>query len=348
MPKIRLANGPSGDSRVHERSNLGSRVKNAALIGLAALTVMSCGSLAPESARLTAVSVPVEVSAVPLDPHDPSVRSVGAFAYAGGIEIKGADSGVHELSDLRIVSGDRLVAVSDAGYLFEARLLFDATAQLSGLADARVTSLVSERGQPLTGLEADAEGIDVLPTGDRLVSFERNHRIWLYADDDNPPRPAPSPNADLPANGGLEALTVYPAAGPGFYLVGSEGGTIWLCSLAGTCDETAFGALVPTGFGLTALAAYGEVGDFAMLARTYEPRFGTRVSVRLISATGAREGRVLDEMRLAAPFTVDNFEGLAVVPRSPDSIRLYLISDDNGSTAQRTYLLAFDWRPHTP
>jgi hypothetical protein len=323
-------------------------MKEAALIGLAALTVLSCGSLAPASARLSAVSVPVEVSAVPLDPHDPSVRSVGAFAYAGGIEIKGADSRVHELSDLRIVSGDRLVAVTDRGYFFEARLLFDANAQLSGLADARVTSLVTEQGQPLTGLEADAEGFDVLPTGDRLVSFERNHRIWLYAADDTPPRPAPSPDADFPANGGLEALAMYPAAGPGFYLVGSEGGTVWLCSLAGTCDETAFGTLVPTGFGLTALAAYGEVGDFAMLARAYEPRFGTRVSVRLISATGAREGRVLDEMALATPFTVDNFEGIAVVPRSRENIRLYLISDDNGSTAQRTYLLAFDWRPHSP
>jgi hypothetical protein len=324
-------------------------VTHAALIGLAALTVLSCGSLAPQSARLSAAAVPVEVSPVPLDPHDPSVRSIGAFVYAGGLEIKGPDSpGVHELSDVRIASGDRLVAVSDAGYLFEARLLFDDTTQLSGLAEAHVASLVNEQGQPLTGLEADAEGFDILPTGDRLVSFERNHRIWRYAADDSPPRPTSSPDADFPANGGMEALTVYPAAGPGFYLVGSEGGTVWLCGLAETCEETDFGALVPTGFGLTALAAYGEVGEFAMLARAYEPSSGTRISVRLIGLTGAREGRVLDEMRLAAPFTVDNFEGIAVVPRSPDGIRLYLISDDNGSTAQRTYLLAFDWRPHSP
>ena len=320
-------------------------MKDAALIGLAALTVLSCGSPALQSARLTGVSVPIEVSPVSLDPRDPSVRSIGAFAYAGGIEIKSADSpGVHELSDMRIVSGDRLVAVSDSGYFFEARLIFDETAQLSGLGDARVTSLVSERSQPVTGLGADAEGFDILPTGDRLVSFERNHRIWLYAADDSPPRPTPAPNADFPANGGMEALTVYPAAGPGFYLVGSEGGTVWLCSLAGTCEETAFGALVPTGFGLTALAAYGEAGDFAMLARAYEPRSGTRVSVRLIGATGAREGRVLDEMAMAPPLTVDNFEGIAVVPRSTGGIRLYILSDDNGSAGQHTYLLAFDWR----
>jgi len=51
-----------------------------------------------------------------------------------------------------IDSGDRLVAVSDSGYFFEARLIFDETAQLSGLGDARVTSLVSERSQPVTGL----------------------------------------------------------------------------------------------------------------------------------------------------------------------------------------------------
>ena len=91
-------------------------MKIAALVALAALSVLSaCGS-APQRARLVAVSVPVEVSPVPLDPSDPSVRRIGSFTYAGGIEIKGADStGAHELSDLRIVSGDRLVAVSDAG-----------------------------------------------------------------------------------------------------------------------------------------------------------------------------------------------------------------------------------------
>ena len=53
----------------------------------------------------------------------------------------------------------------------------------------------------------------------------------------------------------------------------------------------------------------------------------------------------LDEMTIAPPLTVDNFEGIAVVPRSPDGIRIYLASDDNGSAAQRTYLLAFDWQP---
>jgi hypothetical protein len=143
----------------------------------------------------------------------------------------------------------------------------------------------------------------------------------------------------------MEAITRYPSAGPGAYLVGSEGGTIWLCGLAAACKETAFGALVPPGLGLTALAAYGEDGGFAMLGRAYDPRHGVRISVRLIGTSGASEARVVDEMTMAAPLTVDNFEGIAVVPRATGGIRLYIVSDDNASASQRTYLLGFDWQP---
>jgi hypothetical protein len=50
-------------------------------------------------------------------------------------------------------------------------------------------------------------------------------------------------------------------------------------------------------------------------------------------------------MDMAPPMTVDNFEGLAAVPRTDGSVRFYLLSDDNGLAHQRTLLLAFDWRP---
>jgi len=157
-------------------------------------------------------------------------------------------------------------------------------------------------------------------------------------------RPTPKPDATFPANEGMEAITRYPAAGPGAYLVGSEGGTIWLCGLSAACKETAFGALVPSGLGLTALAAYGEDGGFAMLGRAYDPRHGVRISVRLIGTSGASEARVVDEMTMAAPLTVDNFEGLAALPGPNGTLRFYLISDDNFSASQRTLLFAFDWK----
>jgi hypothetical protein len=320
-------------------------MREGVFIGFAALTVLSCGPAMPRTSRAAAVSVRVEVTPVPLDPRNPSERRIGSFVYAGGIEIRSPGSAtIFELSDLRIVSGDHLVAVSDRGNFFEARLLFDETERLSGLVDARVIPLVGERGELLTGTDADAEGLELLPDGDRLVSFERNHRIWRYPADGGAPRPAPEPDAAFPANEGMEAITLYPAAGPDAYLVGSEGGTIWLCGRSATCKETAFGAHVPTGLGLTALSAYGEDGGFAMLSRAYDPQHGVRISVRLIETIGAPEGRVVDEMTMAAPLTVDNFEGIAVVPRATGGIRLYLVSDDNGSATQRTYLLAFDWQ----
>ena len=317
-----------------------------ALFILTALLMASCRSPTLQSDRPTADSVRVEVTPVPLDSQDASVRRIGSFTYAGGIEIHAAGSSeIHELSDLRIVADDHLIAVSDRASFFEARLLFDDAARLSGLTDPRVIPLVGEHGEPLAGTDADAEGLAVFPHGDRLVSFERHHRIWLYPADGSAPRPTPAPDAEFPDNGGMEALSLYPSSGPDAYLVGSEGGSIWLCRLSASCRETDLGALTPSGYGLTALAAYGVDGGFAMLARAYDPRRGNRISVRLIAATSDRSGRVLDEMTMAPPLTVDNFEGIAVVPRPPDGIRLYLVSDDNGSPTQRTYLLAFDWQP---
>jgi hypothetical protein len=50
-------------------------------------------------------------------------------------------------------------------------------------------------------------------------------------------------------------------------------------------------------------------------------------------------------MTMAAPLTIDNFEGVAAVLRPDGGIRVYLLSDDNGSPVQHTYLLTFDWQP---
>jgi hypothetical protein len=101
--------------------------------------------------------------------------------------------------------------------------------------------------------------------------------------------------------------------------------------------------MVPAGFALTAMAAYGDDGNLAILARAYDTRRGPRAIVRLLGPRALEMPRVLDELSIAAPLTRDNFEGLAVVPQSSGALRLYLVSDDNFSTTQHTYLLAFDW-----
>ncbi|MGE4055644.1 MAG: esterase-like activity of phytase family protein [Vicinamibacterales bacterium] len=272
------------------------------------------------------------------------MNRIGAFEYAGGLEIRAVTPDVVlELSDLRIGEGGRVFSVSDAGSFFEARLELDGAGRLTGLTDARTIPLVGTRGERLAGRDADAEGLDFLPNGDRLVSFEGAHRIWRYPADGSLPRPVPIPESDFPGNTGMEALTFYPTAATDAYLVGGEEGAIWLCRLSSACRATELGRHVPEGLSPTALAAFGPNGDFALLTRAYDPARGVRISLKLIRTADDPAGRVLDEMTMAPPLSVDNFEGVAVVPDA-NGLRLYLVADDNGSSTQRTLLLAFDWQ----
>jgi hypothetical protein len=98
------------------------------------------------------------------------------------------------------------------------------------------------------------------------------------------------------------------------------------------------------GFGLVAARRLPQ-GRTAWLLRAFNPITRSVIQLRITDAAG----QTVDQMELRQPVTVDNFEGLAAVPRTgpgqDGAIRFYLISDDNFSRAQRTLLLAFDWKP---
>ena len=292
-------------------------------------------------ASVTGGSIRIDAISVPLNPEKPSETAIGDFRYAGGIVLTSRQTDqLHGLSDIEIQGPDRLTAVSDFGVLVEARLVFD-SARLVGLTDARITPLVGEDGTPLLDKEnADAEGLALLPGGDRLVSFERRHRIWVYPAGGGRPRPAPKPEAPLPPNGGMEALAADPDAGADAYIVGAEvTGETWTCRLSSpSCIE---GPIVakPDGFGLVAIRRLPEKQS-AYLLRAFDENRGSRSSLHIIRGT-----HIVARLDLAPPMTVDNFEGLAAVRRADGGIRFYLISDDNASASQRTILMAFDWRP---
>ena len=75
------------------------------------------------------------------------------------------------------------------------------------------------------------------------------------------------------------------------------------------------------------------------LLRAYDVVRGSRISLQIF-----RSNTLVARMDVAAPLTVDNFEGVAAVPRTDGGVRFYLLSDDNGDASQRTLLLAFDWQ----
>lgn len=292
-----------------------------------------------DARRRTSTPIVVTASAVPLNANDRSQTSVGPFTYAGGLVLTSSQTDrLHGLSDVAITGSDRVSAVSDEGELVTARLLFDGAGSLSGVTDARIMALVDEKGLPLTNKEdADAEGLAVMANGDRLVSFERHHRILLYPANGGLPRPVPKPEIEfLVPNAGMEALAPDPDTASDAYVVGAEAtGQTWTCRISTRCvsGPTVIG---PAGTSLVAMRKL-PAGRTAYLYRGFDGH--AHIVLRVM------RGNTIDaELDLAEPLTVDNIEGVAAVMRPGGVVRFYLMSDDNGSKDQRTLLLAFDWR----
>ena len=82
------------------------------------------------------------------------------------------------------------------------------------------------------------------------------------------------------------------------------------------------------------------VADMSIVLRAYDPARHSRITFEIL-----RETTVIARMDLAAPMTVDNFEGIASIAGADGQRRFYLVSDDNNRATQRTLLFAFDWQP---
>jgi hypothetical protein len=288
----------------------------------------------------------ITIQAAPLefDPKDPAKKSLGAFTWAGGVELTSNEtSRLHGLSDIKVWPDGRVLVVGDQGDLLEARLVLDYAGHLKGLGEAKLTSVIGEDGQPITSHgqnEWDSEGVAEFPNGDRLISLEQHDRILFYPHAGGPPRLAPAPDVKFVFNEGMEALAIYPKAGPDAYLVGLEAtGETFICRLSAACTKDRTVEL-KDGYELSAVEVLSG-GRMAYLLRAFDPLRGVRVILRIVGANG----QVEDQLELARPYTIDNFEGLAAAPSPSGGLRFYLISDDNFSRAQRTLLVAFDWRP---
>jgi hypothetical protein len=309
-------------------------------LALAAALLAAC---APRPSSALPAPIRIEAEAVPEWTGKPT-RPADDFTYAGGLALTSTDTArLHGLSDLVVLPDGRMVSQSDEGDLVRGRLVLDADRRLVGVDQATIAPLTGLDGQPLAGgkAETDAEGLALWPNGDLMVSFERHHRIWLYPAAGGPPRDVPHPDAPFPNNEGMEALALAPADGPDAYRVGREDTReTWICHLAGGCAKSFAVAGVGEGW-LTSARAMPD-GGWVFLLRDYNPLTrATTVRIRITDATG----RTRDTHLIAAPATVDNFEGVAALPNPDGSVRLYVISDDNFSARQRTLLLAFDWRP---
>jgi hypothetical protein len=312
------------------------------------LLLQACGARAePEGA----VSGPIQIEsvAVRLNDADPSVTSVGNFAYAGGVAVssQGSDH-FGGLSDLSLTQDGQITAVTDSGDLLTGQLVVD-QGKLAGIDRASLQTLTGLDGQPLTSKrQGDAEGVVRWPNGDQMVSFERDHRIWLYPAAGGVPEVMPKPDIAMDDNDGMEGLSLAPAQGPDAYWVGVEPGTVWLCRLKAVCAEHPNMPKPPAGYRLSALNEAPN-GDLVLLFHRWDRVLKTsHVAVQIVRQPASAQPKIVDRLNLSPPLSVDNFEGLWAEGRKGGGLRLYLLTDDNFSKTQRNLFLAFDWTPADP
>lgn len=333
------------------------------------VAVLAVG-LALSAARPPKTPPPLELRArpVPLDPDEPGQERLGGLRYRGGIELLASDPRFGGLSDLRVTeNGRRLVAVSDCGWAFVARLDYDEQGSLVGASAAQISALTAPDGRPVRDGDEDAESLVLAPDGALIVGFEQRHRLWRYPPGSRPfalppdPLQVPPGSAALEANQGFEAalaledgrllvLTEAPSGRPRTAAGWLERGAVWeafdlpLVYAPDAPDEP----FRPTALGLL------PGGDVVVAERRYPP---VAVRLRRIPRASLEAGRDLEGTELARfspPLTVDNLEGLDVAPGPDAEPRFYLLSDDNdcakgshrhGTSTQRTLLLSFSLAP---
>lgn len=280
---------------------------------------------------------PIAVSFEPTPLRAPSYRT-GPVRFAGGVVLRSEDPRFGGLSDLRLDASGGLVAVTDAGDLITARLILDTAGRLTGVGQVRLRRLTELDSLPISDrARGDAEGLAILPDGQVLVAFERDHRIWSYGRDAaDRPSPRTHPGHAFANNEGMEGMV---GDGAGGWYVAGEGGGFWHCDLT-ACEARAAPPEMPlSGYRPTGLALDAQTGGLLLLERFYEAPIDTRIRVRRIDRNGQVTAGLI---ALRLPATVDNFEGIATTLNADGSQRVYILSDDNFSARQRTLLLAFD------
>jgi hypothetical protein len=312
----------------------------AALVPLYLSAIFAASAMADE--------IDIRTFQVILSHEEPDRRQVGALRFRGGLDLHSKDDRFGGLSGLDISpDGRRLIAITDRGTWFTGRLIYDSTGQLSGISETNMQPAIGANGSPLTGrASTDSESLARLNDGSLIVGFEQRHRLSRFTAPGAPAQPVGAPQAlgASPPNGGAEAVTRLWGnellvlserleAGPGIAAGWVGANRTWRAV-----------GLRKTGLFRPVGAATRDDGTIFLLERRFTALGGiadriSRVPPGTIAPGGVFKGVELGE--LSAPLVADNFEGIAVRRGAPGETLIYIISDDNFHSLQRTLLLMF-------
>ncbi|MDC8753484.1 peptidylprolyl isomerase [Erythrobacter sp. sf7] len=315
-----------------------------------ALLFLLAAPLLAQSEEFLPLTAPVELA------QDQPDIAIGELIFRGGVEIAPDKAQIGGISGLEWHDG-QLYAVTDDG-----RWLVltpeNVQGRLVDVSQVTIGPLLDERGRKLGGKErGDAEGITRLASGEWLVSFEQEHRIWRYpaigaaaaGSEDH----AAALVAGAEANSGIETIAAY--AG-GLFACGE-----WIDPARPNClritpqGTQAFALAAPEGIaeagGVPTDAACAEDGTCYVLLRSYRRGEGNRAAIVEMAPDNTPETLAV----LTPPLTLDNFEGLAFREEAGRKF-LYVISDDNFNNCdgnerpdcQRTLLMKFEIKGNAP
>ncbi|MFT3725958.1 MAG: esterase-like activity of phytase family protein [Hyphomonadaceae bacterium] len=321
--------------------------------------------------------ITLKADPVPLQGLNPTRKTVGELSFVAGFHLTSDEKRFGGLSGLDLLDDGNLLAVSDKGDFVWIDLADDGVTPKS----ARLSAMKDVKGKPFPSKgEGDAEGLAVTD-GLALVSFEGNNRVLAYdvgacgAAARGIPlgwsltKAFARAKLTVGGNNGVEALAITT---DGYLFAGIEMKAGQASPLSarpverGADFNLRVGKDAPEIVGLDLLPAGDRGQDVRAfsLHRSTSPLASNAITVmetdferyldqanlpaRVISEADERSHyrfrqtsvRTLAQMNVL--LTIDNFEGIAAKELPDGRVRLFIVSDDNFSTSQRTLLMVFD------
>jgi len=300
----------------------------------------------------------------------------GKLRFRGGVRLSSPDGDFGGVSALLVsADGARFVGVSDEAHWLTGSLEYQ-DGNLVRVSGETIAPLLDTQGRPLSSKSGDAEGLastsgnDI--SGDLLVSFEGEHRVWRYPFDKGGVLAVPV-NVAVPAelhsaphNGGLEGITLF---SDGLFFAVSEryrdaagDYRAWVLPLEAAASPQQTTAATGRAVSIKPMPPFAMTdirrlpgGDLLTLERRYSPAKGVGIQLRRIAgaavyaASRADKAKALDGEVVAnfdATYEIDNMEGLAIRTGSNGETLVYAISDDNfNRPVQATLLLMYELLP---
>lgn len=311
------------------------------IVLLAALYPAQCAQEGPAPHNSTET---ITVNPLPLPRHAAIAHAGADIQVSGAWELTSPHSDFTGLSGLAMGREARLIAVTDQG----ARLSFTPPPAPALPSFERVSR------SPAPKYLRDAEAVAFDPSGREWIAFEGVDRLAWRDAPSNAWQIVTTPDtAEWSSNGGVETLTFLK---DGRMLLLEErplargAGSRALLYSADVKDDAplAFRFIPPPGYSPTDAATLpdGRVLILLRAVRAVPPGFFAKIVLANPARIApGREWHGQEIARIAAPYPIDNMEGLAVNPRGDGMFDLWLVSDDNGLLLQRTVLMKLRYRP---